>query len=228
MDFERITKLVPLISVVTLAFVAIFNVGYFTEIGLHFIGIVDVTNLAYSFGLFFPVIAVLLNGFSSSLLSDLLAFTKKDGADERIRAFAKKWFLPILIVVILAALGLNYYFDLRVANDVLSAAFFVLFIFVGLIAKIKFHRDGRLHWDDVTVCIFFLFVSTAYLGRAIASGQVNDRKNSYTVVTKDVPLIDARLVRSSSNGFLIMAGERIMFVPKDEIKHIRSNFDIRR
>src|SRR5262245_57319689 len=48
---ERLTKALPLISLGAFTIFSIFNVGYFWHIGLHFIGVVDISNLVYSFGL---------------------------------------------------------------------------------------------------------------------------------------------------------------------------------
>jgi hypothetical protein len=43
----------PHISVAAFALGAVFNIGYYSEIGLHFIGTADLTNLVYSAGLVF-------------------------------------------------------------------------------------------------------------------------------------------------------------------------------
>jgi hypothetical protein len=48
---EKISKVWPLVTVAAFAIVSIFNVGYFVMPGLHFIGVMDVSNIVYPTGL---------------------------------------------------------------------------------------------------------------------------------------------------------------------------------
>src|SRR5215475_13468845 len=49
LDF--ISRYISPISLALVTAAAIFNVGYFWKIGIHFLGIVDLSNLVYSFAL---------------------------------------------------------------------------------------------------------------------------------------------------------------------------------
>jgi len=48
----------PQISVGTVVLTAIFNIGFFSEVGLHFIGTMDFTNFVYSLALVFSALAI--------------------------------------------------------------------------------------------------------------------------------------------------------------------------
>lgn len=41
---ERLLKYWPIIAATALAIVSVFNIGYFAIIGLHFIGVMDLSN----------------------------------------------------------------------------------------------------------------------------------------------------------------------------------------
>jgi hypothetical protein len=48
---ENITRLFPAISLVLVATLSIFNIGYLWRFGIHYLGIIDLSNVVYSFGL---------------------------------------------------------------------------------------------------------------------------------------------------------------------------------
>src|SRR4051794_16354740 len=56
---EKIGKYLPAISLLALASLSFFNIGYFWRIGLHFLGVTDLSNIVYSFGLAASVLVTL-------------------------------------------------------------------------------------------------------------------------------------------------------------------------
>jgi hypothetical protein len=48
---DIVARILPVAATVAVASLAVFNVGYFWKIGLHFLGTVDFNNIVYSFGL---------------------------------------------------------------------------------------------------------------------------------------------------------------------------------
>ena len=56
----NLTGLLPLISVASLVIVSVNTIGYFTRVGPHFLGLMDLTNFIYPLGLaFFGLMMVL-------------------------------------------------------------------------------------------------------------------------------------------------------------------------
>ena len=48
---EKLVRYWPLLTVASLAIVSTFNIGYFSVIGIHFIGVMDLSNIVYAIGL---------------------------------------------------------------------------------------------------------------------------------------------------------------------------------
>jgi hypothetical protein len=53
---DDVAKYLPAISIFVLVLGAIFNIGFFYEVGFQFIGVVDINNLVYPFGFIFGVL----------------------------------------------------------------------------------------------------------------------------------------------------------------------------
>lgn len=225
MNFLHVVKMVPLLSVMTLAVVAIFNIGYFSEVGLHFIGIVDLSNLAYSFGLLLPAVAGLWWLAFSDIPTNLLSMTRREDAPEKFKRFVLRFLLPIFGVSVAAGIAANYFYGWEPTWGTYGLlAVIVSFIFlVG--AKVRFHRNKEVAWDDVGIILMSALIAISLFGRAAAYNQVHRQKDTYTFATRDVDLLNVRIVRSASSGFLVVVAKRLMFIPKEQIKFIRADQD---
>jgi hypothetical protein len=58
---QYVIELLPALSITALILVSIFNIGYFSNIGLHFLGLIDFTNIVYSIGLVFAGLVLIAN-----------------------------------------------------------------------------------------------------------------------------------------------------------------------
>ncbi len=47
-DAAKVVTFLPAVTIIAFLVLAIFNIGYFSKIGLHFLGVMDLTNLVYS------------------------------------------------------------------------------------------------------------------------------------------------------------------------------------
>jgi hypothetical protein len=56
---DQFTRFVPAISLLAAAALSVFNVGYFWRIGLHYIGLADLSNVIYSLGLATVILALI-------------------------------------------------------------------------------------------------------------------------------------------------------------------------
>src|SRR5262249_4219801 len=56
---DLVARILPVASAIAVAALTIFNIGYSWRIGLHFLGIIDINNVVYSFGLAFGLLIVL-------------------------------------------------------------------------------------------------------------------------------------------------------------------------
>jgi hypothetical protein len=88
---DFVSTLLPSISVAALVLVSIFNIGYFSNIGLHFLGLIDLTNIVYSVGLVFGGLVVAIN-----LLATMLEVILKLAKDEAATTAVSRWLLVAL------------------------------------------------------------------------------------------------------------------------------------
>ena len=65
---DKLSKFTPPLSILALVLVSVFNIGYFSRIGIHFLGLIDLSNIAYSVGITF---VALLAAFQLVLLMTL-------------------------------------------------------------------------------------------------------------------------------------------------------------
>src|SRR6185295_8989176 len=56
---DTVTKIFSIVTLGVLCLMALFNIGYFYIVGFHFIGVTDISNVVYSFGLIFASALIL-------------------------------------------------------------------------------------------------------------------------------------------------------------------------
>jgi uncharacterized membrane protein YiaA len=142
-----ITRKIPAISVIAVAAISLFNVGYFWHIGLQFLGIIDFGNLVYSFGLSFTFLMVSFI-FLSVLV--LYLFGSKTETPEKLeanqRALKRTKRLLFVAVIITAILDLmpnntNLVIEVGIASGVAVA--FICFGTMALLDQSQ-PRKGKL------------------------------------------------------------------------------------
>jgi hypothetical protein len=210
MDF--ISRYASAISLIAVAALSVFNIGYFWKIGLHFIGLVDLTNLVYSVGLaVIPIAAVLFGA---------LWVIPKKPTPAKIIAMG-------VFGVAISSVGL-FYWSPRTLEPQLIENGAVLFGLVisgtaSLIWMLERQKQtGLWEWQNSAVLLFCLFGATWQAGSFTAAVELADRF-TYTVATKAGVLPGVRILRSSSSGFILAtAPSRLMFIPQSEIKSVTS------
>jgi predicted permease len=209
---DTVSRYASAISLAAIALLSIFNIGYFWKIGLHFLGLIDLTNLVYSFGL--SLAAVFLTGSigafvfrrSSSLLR-IIAAVAVGGA---LSMWGIIRFSPRTLDPELAENG-----AILIGFIVSCAAFFGL---------VRLRRQGGAKWDwrDLAALVFCLTAATFQAGGFTAALELSDRF-TYSINTKSGVIENVRIMRSSSAGFLVVADGKIMFVPQGEVRGIESS-----
>lgn len=208
---DLISRYVSVISLVVVTALSIFNIGYYWKIGLHFLGLADFSNLVYSAGLSTTVISVWMAAalfVSNRKLSEAqtLCFIAAGGA--------------------IAIFGL-FLLSPRTSSPQLTENAAVL---VGLLLSsttflswIRLKKDVRGYWEgrDLILAAFALFTVTFQAGSFAAALELSDRFR-YIISTKSGVLEDARILRSSSAGFLLSVQQDILFIPQGEIRNVRS------
>jgi hypothetical protein len=214
LDF--LSRYVSAISLAVAVALSVFNIGYYWNIGLHFLGLADLTNLVYSAGLSFAVlsvwggiiVAIARNEFSMpSLLAGIAG-----------SAMLSTWGLwhievrgpdPQLFENLITLIGFA-----------MGGAYFLAFM------RQRRKASGAWDYKDLVVVAFSLFTTTFQAGVCAAAIERTDRI-TYTVNTKSGVMTDARVLRSGAAGFLLVVDGNVMFVPHGEIRSVRSELRLR-
>jgi len=232
LDF--ISRYISPISLALVTTAAIFNVGYFWKIGIHFLGIVDLSNLVYSFAL--------ATTFVFAWVQVAYWVTPTEPSSLNLTAIA----------IVGAAISLTgFMFGSEIFHDAIIEDFVTLLglmiIGVGALAfiRMRYAAEGSLEvgtkvrfklWGaevraevsgPFTIALAALvFFGTIFQAGIWTSDLALINPKTFSVTTKDGRLQNARILRASSSGFLIAADQRIIFIPQGEVKEVKSSTDL--
>jgi hypothetical protein len=209
---DRVAKYWPVLTVVALAAVSLFNIGYFSAIGLQFIGVMDSSNIVYSIAIILGVLlfpAIMIQKFFSWLPEFM---SRPDAVQRTDKVFGVVAAFSLLIMiggVIVGRLTYGFAIAFCAMAFVSTLSTYVLWVSKGTLSKRLAFRPV-LFW---TMAIF-------QVGNAWANYEAFDSSAQYTLVTKENRYANVRLVRTSSNGFIIARDSQIVYIPAGELKSI--------
>src|ERR1043165_226070 len=210
--FYFISRYISAVSLAAVTALSLFNVGYFWKIGLHFVGLVDLTNLVYSAGLaIVPIfLGILAAGFASPRRPKL-------------------WMIIILGIIggALILWGTSRFGPRSHEPELMENGAILLGMVISLSAFLtwtldRYRQTNQWDWRDTAVLLLISFGTAFQAGMLMVSLELSDRI-TYTVTTKSDLLEHARLLRSSSTGFILAVNGSVMFVPLAEVKTIKSD-----
>jgi hypothetical protein len=228
---DRLSKFTPQLSILALVLVSVFNIGYFFRIGIHFLGLMDLSNIVYSMAITY---VGLLGGLQVVMLAlfqgeKLFAHEK---ASEVYSLFTKIFVVPLLIafailVILLAIETIPTWLGAYSDKIMLGASVFLV-AYSGVGDMIGYYKKRRKFSDERTLATFyFLLFAVSCAGRVEASYLAFGTDHYYRVTDKHGVDSVVRIVRSSSSGFLVSKDGKIMFIPKDEVSRVATEFDPR-
>jgi hypothetical protein len=209
---DFISRYISTISLAAVAALSIFNIGYFWKIGLHFIGLVDLSNLVYSAGLALSAIAIVLM-VASNVVPRKPARWKLIAAGI-LGAGVSTWGI--------------FKFSPRTLDPQLieNGAILVGFAISGTAAfnwLLQRYQITRV-WDgrDIGLIVFFSYSIIFQAGIFTAALELSNRL-TYTVTTKGGDVLqDVRILRSASAGFILAIEGHVVFIPQAEIRSVES------
>jgi hypothetical protein len=224
--FDKIQQYWPQLTLLTIAISAFFNVGYFSAIGIHFIGLTDFSNVVYSLGLAFSTVMVgglILMGASSEGFAKRLDYSSTRVI---IRVMAKV-VLPLIAGALILLFALIYNRIIGgwiIRNQPLDSLLFgisVVIIF-SLIFDLwqKRQADLPIAPGDWLAVLIMLFLLTYSSGAYLATHYAHQTATMYKITNKVGMESIVRIVRSSSLGLLVSENDKIAFVPKEEIRRV--------
>ncbi|RXG85646.1 hypothetical protein [Bradyrhizobium zhanjiangense] len=212
---ENVTKYWPFITLCALAVVSVFNMGYFTLIGYHFIGVMDLSNVVYPVGLVLCLAIPALAFFPLDLVEQVRQAAKQPDAMTKFTRLGK---VILGLVMVFFAVGL-FITDRFLSVMTLFAICFSFATLMGTIGAYILWQHKK-SWTVLGTPIGAALLTTLWIGATFAQHETLYSKQIYRFQTKDTEYLEARIVRASSSGFIISHDKKYIFVPSGEVKQI--------
>jgi hypothetical protein len=220
----------PAISILAVLILSVFNIGYFSKIGPHFIGVMDITNLVYSFSF---VVSILAGSLGFYFWGGYVEAIIKNAGDIAGRKKIIWVILAFIGASLLGIAGISYFFpDLapkHVAVERMIATPSVVFAIVMLaMDHADFKKEGKIGVSAGFSSLAFAVLAIYYVGRAVAEHEIYSAKTTYNFTLKEAaePLV-GKILRASSAGFLIFTDKRVTFIPQSEIKQVKATDELK-
>jgi hypothetical protein len=223
MMLDRLAKAVSTVTIVGLYLTAVFNIGYFYNIGYHFIGVIDVSNVVYTFGLVVLFLILFLIVVGALIAGGIAVYEQTLLWSQKVRQVLGV--LLALVVLVVVVVFLLLIIPERNTEANLSATTLILplgGLAVGVVAYLKWKKDGSSFPDWRLTFASFILISAGMIavGGLIAKLQVSSDEVHYDIVSKTNTFSDVRILRSSSSGIIFSQLGRVMFVPMGELRLI--------
>jgi hypothetical protein len=218
----------PQITVVSLAMLSVFTVGYFSKVGVHLLGVIDVTNLVYSFGLafgFVTFVVVFVNGDTTRFLR----WAAKD--DDLLPMMVKGW-NRILSPIVLVCYALYFISPRPYVPRFFGSDGFIFLVMIlsvlwlSVIIFVRYEQARAVYGSEVSSLVVLIVLTVFNAGRLEAHEEIFAKKDLYEIVLKDSTIKDARIVRTSSSGFIIAINGIVKYLPKDEVRMLSAQTQI--
>ncbi|WIW47407.1 hypothetical protein ML401_04610 [Bradyrhizobium sp. 62B] len=160
---DNVTKYWPFITLCAVAVVSVFNMGYFTLIGYHFIGVMDLTNFVYPVGLVLCFAIPALAFFPLDFIEQLRQAAKQPDA---MTKFTRAGKIVFGIVMVFFAVGL-FLTDKFLS---LMTLFAICFSFASLIGTIGAYIiwQQKKSWTVLATPIGAALLTTLWIGATFA------------------------------------------------------------
>jgi hypothetical protein len=214
---ERLLKYWPVITVAALVIVSVFNIGYFTIVGLHFIGVMDVSNIVYSVGLVFSLMIVPIVMFPDNLIISFKEIASSQRAMLKLNRAMK---FVVWGIALFFAVGLFVHRPYISIMSLFALDFLLGYLAFCAYVYIIYLHTGSISARMIVAVVAFGLFTLYWVGGAVAYHEAFGTSRLYKVTTKDAAYDNVRLARSSSNGFIIARDKKIIYIPSGELKSI--------
>jgi hypothetical protein len=205
---DFISRYISAISLAVVAILSLFNIGYFWKIGLQFLGLLDLSNLVYSFGL--SLTALCIGGFITS-------FAMRFGTSSARQ---------ISIAVVGGALsvwGIWSFTPRTLEPQLLENGAILIGFILGASAlgnRLRTQPESG-DWRYLST-LGLIWLGVAFQAGCFQAALDLSTRFKYDVSTKSGVISNARILRASSPGLLLTVDGKIRFVPQGEVRDIQS------
>jgi hypothetical protein len=227
-SLEHWLGLVPQLSAAALVLATFFNIGFFTIVGIHFLGIVDIGNLGYSFALALGGLASLALIVDVGSIERLRKFAKEKDAVSRSASISKTLVFVGSVIAIAATVLANN----GTVSRITEVSMYVCGLLLISLCKstetfVRFCVDKKIYPQSFIVAALAATATIMFVGQCVALGLLS-RGDVVTVETKKNGAIgNARLLRTSGSGYLIAIDGIVQFIPSGEVQRIQARDPIK-
>src|SRR5262249_13689158 len=191
---DIVARILPAAATIAFASLSVFNVGYFWKIGLHFLGIVDLNNIVYSFGLTFGLWMVLV--FVGLEWVDIFSEPVSETSIRRSMRTSKfvAWIGATLFV--LASFTPEKFGYEIVLAGVALVGLILLWGAWSVRSLLDYKTSGTAKAHDLAFLVLVPFVIFFNAGTSVAAWQMTQR-DTYTITTISASIENAHLLRTS-------------------------------
>jgi len=123
---------------------------------------------------------------------------------------------------VLASVALDKFTNERVELGVTLVGLILLWGALSVLSFLDYKTSGIAKAYDLAYLVPLPFVIFFYTGTFVAAWQMT-QLDTYTITTiKSASIENARLLRTSSTGVILLAEEKILFIPQSQIAQIKS------
>jgi hypothetical protein len=215
---------------------------------MHYIGLIDATNILYTFGLIFMVLAgfvvvisasvaiytTLTHGvrrkwikslinFVISVIAGLLVNVFASAIDGLLRGYGNSDLISIPIILRQILANIETVDRALISYGVFVFAISIGLIFVGIREYTSFATGGQIHARTVIGAAIAIAALFYLSGALVSTYYIILSPRLYTFNLKDNTHVEGKIFRSSSNGFIVVVNGNIVYYPKDEVTKVESN-----
>src|SRR5262249_31293869 len=133
------------------------------------------------------------------------------------------------VVILIGSLILTFgffgperWFPADVARDgTILIGYVLCLVSFGTIVWLQYQTTSTREVNNLILLGASAFLTT-FQARVFTAELQMVNSVTYTVTTKSEKIEHARVLRSSSSGFILLAHKRILFIPQSEIKEVKS------
>jgi hypothetical protein len=129
-----------------------------------------------------------------------------------------KWIMFIVLAIF--AVGLFFTQSFLSVMTLFTICFSTGTVFAIVSAYIFWQQEEARSWPVIAAPVGAGMFTILWIGANFADHEARFSRTTYKVVAKDGEFSEARLVRTSSSGFIIAHDKRFVFIPSGEIKSI--------
>lgn len=221
-SWDRLPIAISVSAALSIFAIYVFQYGYFTFIGLEFIGLLGITDVLYNLSFIAPYIAVsLVVIFLVAILFEGLSGYKYDPS-----VFITRYRVGILAVSLLIPAAL-FFLSVEAGRYFTLSWFWYSFLVCGLIVYSTYVVQKEVLWWYIALSLSLSIAGVFLLGYITARNSSSASSNIFNINVDGKIIENVRLLRTSSVGIIYYHSKTTTFVNMSKVNSIASADEVR-